>query len=72
MGSSSCDYAAGDIAAMRDVFHSTRQLPLAEWHEYWAMEAINDRGVGIDLKMVKPRPSWPRRTRIRSSRSWSS
>jgi DNA polymerase bacteriophage-type len=38
--------------AMRDVFRSTRQLTLAEWREYWAMEAINDRGVCIDVAMV--------------------
>jgi DNA polymerase bacteriophage-type len=47
------DYATGDILAMRDVFRSTRQLTLAEWREYWAMEAINDRGVCIDVPMVE-------------------
>jgi DNA polymerase bacteriophage-type len=47
------DYARGDILAMRDVFRSTRQLTLAEWREYWAMEAINDRGVCIDVPMVR-------------------
>jgi DNA polymerase len=45
-------YARGDVEAMRDVFKSTRQLTLAEWKEYWAMEAINDRGVCIDAAMV--------------------
>jgi len=45
-------YATGDILAMRDVFKSTRQLTLAEWREYWAMEKINDRGVCIDVSMV--------------------
>jgi DNA polymerase len=25
---------------------------MAEWREYWAMEAVNDRGVHIDLKLV--------------------
>jgi DNA polymerase bacteriophage-type len=45
-------YAGGDVEAMRSVFHGTRQLPLREWQEYWAMEAINGRGVGIDLDMV--------------------
>jgi DNA polymerase len=47
------DYADRDIDAMRSVFLGTRQLPLAEWREYWAMEAINDRGVAIDLPMVE-------------------
>jgi hypothetical protein len=46
-------YAGGDIIAMRDIFLRTRQLPLAEWQEYWAMEAINSRGIAIDLKMVE-------------------
>ena len=46
-------YALGDIFAMREVFQVTRQLPLAEWREYWAMEKINERGVTIDLEMVK-------------------
>jgi len=46
-------YALGDIFAMREVFQVTRQLPLAEWREYWSMERINERGVGIDLDMVK-------------------
>ena len=32
---------------------ATRQLPLAEWREYWAMEAINDRGIAIDKRMVE-------------------
>jgi DNA polymerase len=46
------EYAVGDIIAMRDVFLCTRQLALEEWQEYWAMEAINDRGVLVDLKMA--------------------
>ena len=47
------EYAVGDITAMREIFRATRQLPLAEWKEYWAMERINERGVAIDLAMVK-------------------
>jgi len=47
------DYADRDIDAMRSVFLGTRQLALAEWREYWAMEAINDRGAAIDLPMVE-------------------
>lgn len=46
-------YAGDDIKAMREVFLHTRQLPLAEWREYWAMERINERGVRIDRDMVK-------------------
>lgn len=45
-------YAAADVEAMRGVFGVTRQLPRAEWEEYWAMEAINERGAHIDAKMA--------------------
>jgi len=47
-----CSYGGDDIAAMRSVYQCTLQLPLAEWREYWAMEAVNDRGVNIDLTMA--------------------
>ncbi len=47
------EYATSDIDAMRDVFKGTRQLPLREWQEYWAMETINERGVGVDLRLAK-------------------
>jgi DNA polymerase len=46
------DYAKADVAALRAVFLGTRQLPLAEWQEYWAMEMINERGVRIDLELA--------------------
>ena len=45
-------YLKGDIASMRDVFKRTRQLPIEEWREYWAMERVNERGVYIDEKMA--------------------
>jgi DNA polymerase len=45
-------YAGDDIEAMRAVFLHTRQLSLAEWQEYWAMERVNERGVGIDRAMA--------------------
>ena len=47
------DYAKGDIVTMREIFWRTRQLPMSEWAEYWAMEKVNERGIGIDLDMVK-------------------
>ena len=59
-------YAAGDVEAMRSVFLGTRQLPLAEWREYWAMEAINQRGVGIDLDMVEHAAKLAAEDRVRS------
>ena len=46
-------YAPSDIEAMQSVFQVTRQLPLGEWEEHWAMERINDRGVAIDMPMVE-------------------
>jgi DNA polymerase len=59
-------YAGGDIAAMRSVFLGTRQLPLAEWQEYWAMEAINERGAVIDLPMVKHAAKLAAEDKVRS------
>ena len=44
------------------MFSVTRQLPLAEWREYWAMEAINDRGVGIDVDDGRARRQLASRT----------
>jgi DNA polymerase bacteriophage-type len=46
-------YARRDIEAMRDVYHQTRPLPLAEWQQYWAFEHINRRGVVLDLPFVR-------------------
>ena len=59
-------YARGDVEAMRDVFRSTRQLTLAEWKEYWAMEAINDRGVCIDVRMAREAADLAEEDRLRS------
>jgi DNA polymerase len=46
------NYAVADVAAMRAVFHGTRQLALEEWKEFWASERINDQGVMIDMPLV--------------------
>jgi DNA polymerase bacteriophage-type len=59
-------YARGDITAMREIFKRTRQLPLAEWREYWAMEAINARGAAIDLGMVRRAADLAAEDRLRS------
>lgn len=42
-------YAVQDTEILRSIFLTTRQLPAVEWQEYWAGEAINDRGVAVDL-----------------------
>jgi len=59
-------YAEGDIESLRSIFLGTRQLPLAEWREYWAMEAINERGIGIDLPMVARAAALAAEDRLRS------
>jgi DNA polymerase len=46
------DYAKADVVAARAVFLRTRQLPLAEWQEYWALEQVNERGVAVDLELA--------------------
>jgi DNA polymerase len=60
------DYAAQDIEALRAVFLQTRQLTLAEWREYWAMEKINDRGVFIDLALVERASALAAEDKVRS------
>lgn len=62
------EYARGDIEAMRATFLNTRQLPLAEWREYWAMERINERGVAIDLPMVRAAAQLAAEDRVRAQR----
>ena len=46
-------YACRDTGEMRDAYHRTRPLPLAEWREYWAFEHINQRGVTLDMPFVR-------------------
>ena len=66
------DYAKGDIEAMRSVFKATRQLSLAEWKEYWAMEAVNERGIGIDLEFAQAAAKLAAEDRIKSNAElWS-
>ena len=44
-------YGCDDVAAMRDVFMSTRQMDDHERRVYWASERINDRGMGLDTRL---------------------
>jgi DNA polymerase bacteriophage-type len=46
-------YARDDVAAMRDVFFATMPLTRREWREYHAVEAINHRGVPVDMPFVR-------------------
>lgn len=41
-------YGGTDVEALRDIYTMTRPLPREEWEVYWANEAINDRGMGVD------------------------
>jgi DNA polymerase len=62
-----CNYAIGDIDAMRSLFLRTRQLPLREWKEYWSMEQINDRGIGVDLEFARKANALAKEAKIRSN-----
>ena len=59
-------YAMRDIEAMRSVFKGTRQLPLAEWREYWAGERVNDRGIAVDVEMTHHAAALAREDKVRS------
>lgn len=48
-----CRYARADVAEMRYGFKHTRQLPFAEWREYWAAERINERGAPVDVAFAE-------------------
>ena len=61
------DYACADVAALRDLFRRTLQLPAREWEEYFAMEHINQRGARVDLTMVRQAAALAREDRARSA-----
>jgi DNA polymerase len=46
-------YARRDIDTMREVIDHTRPLSDDEWAEYHAFEAVNERGIGIDVPFVR-------------------
>lgn len=46
-------YAIKDVEQLRGVYLQTRPLPIREWQEFWASEAINERGVGIDVPLAE-------------------
>ena len=52
IGRRSCATPSPTSSPCATCVRRTRQLTRAEWDEYWAMEAINERGVAIDLAMV--------------------
>jgi DNA polymerase len=64
-------YLRGDITSMRDVFKITRQLPIEEWREYWAMERVNERGVYVDERMVAHAASLAAEDSVRSRQELS-
>lgn len=42
-------YAEQDTDELREVYKATRPLPRREWIEYWTSEAINERGMMVDV-----------------------
>jgi DNA polymerase len=46
-------YCARDVEAMRGIWQYTRPLTRVEWREYHASEAINDRGVAVDIQFAR-------------------
>ena len=65
------EYACADVAALRDLFRRTLQLPAREWEEYFAMEHINQRGARVDLAMVRQAAALAREDRARSAEELS-
>lgn len=47
------DYGVQDVEAMREIWGKTRTLSKDEWLGYWNNEAINDRGVPVDVELAK-------------------
>jgi len=46
-------YGLKDTALVRDIFQHTRQLPREEWQDYWVSEAINGRGLPLDVGFAR-------------------
>lgn len=46
------DYAVKDTALVRELFFATRSLSRMEWEQFWASEAINDRGMPADRDLL--------------------
>ena len=45
-------YGILDVAAMREIWQGTRVLSLEEWSGYHDSEAINDRGIPVDVPLA--------------------
>ena len=48
-----CVYADGDVEQMQGVAAATFPVPYAIWEQFWVSEAINDRGLPIDVTMAQ-------------------
>lgn len=46
-------YGIRDTDEMREVWKATRPLPFEEWEDYWVSEAINARGVQVDVEFAR-------------------
>lgn len=48
-----CLYAEDDIPPMRTVWQATMPLSRMEWEQYWAAEAVNERGMPVDVEFAR-------------------
>lgn len=46
-------YGLRDTTLLRDIFRHTRPLPRQEWQDYWVSEAINARGLPVDVGFAR-------------------
>ena len=46
-------YGLRDATLLRDIFLHTRPLPRQEWADYWVSEAINNRGLPVDVGFAR-------------------
>lgn len=46
-------YGIRDTDEMRSVWKATRPLPFEEWEDYWVSEAINQRGMAVDVEFCR-------------------
>lgn len=49
------EYNLRDVEVELELYHILKNFPLTEnvWHEYWADQEINDRGVVLDSTLIK-------------------
>lgn len=66
------DYAANDVAVMREVFRCTLQLSHEDWQEYWVSEKINLAGIRFDRALAAKAAAMAKADRLISARELTS